>query len=142
VPPELAQAVAAASELFAALDIAEIAEAAKRPLAEVIDVHCGIGARLGMARLHAQIEALPGESYWQSLSKTALADDLAGLQRSISLDVVSQGGGDAAQLLAAWERRNSAELERSQRLLAELGDTKSVDLAMLSVALRELRNLA
>ena len=47
----------------------------------------------------------------------------------------------AAQL-AAWEQRNRDALERSQRLLAELGDAKGVDLAMVSVALRELRNLA
>ena len=41
-----------------------------------------------------------------------------------------------------WEQRNQASMERAQRLLAELGDAKAVDLAMLSVALRELRNLA
>jgi glutamate dehydrogenase len=45
-------------------------------------------------------------------------------------------------MLAAWERRNTTALERAQRLLAELADTKALDLAMLSVALRELRNLA
>ena len=45
-------------------------------------------------------------------------------------------------MLAAWEARNAAALERAQRLLAELADAKGADLAMLSVALRELRNLA
>jgi glutamate dehydrogenase len=44
--------------------------------------------------------------------------------------------------MAAWEARNASGLERAQRLLAELGETKGADLAMLSVALRELRNLA
>ena len=44
--------------------------------------------------------------------------------------------------MAAWEARNGIGLERAQRLLAELGETKGADLAMLSVALRELRNLA
>jgi glutamate dehydrogenase len=56
--------------------------------------------------------------------------------------VVSHGEGDAAQMLAAWEQRNQQALERAQRMLTELGDAKSVDLAMVSVALRELRNLA
>ncbi len=45
-------------------------------------------------------------------------------------------------MLASWEQRNQAAMDRVQRLLTELGDAKSVDLAMLSVALRELRNLA
>ena len=51
-------------------------------------------------------------------------------------------GAAPRRLLAAWEARNAAALERAQRVLAELGDAKGADLAMLSVALRELRNLA
>jgi glutamate dehydrogenase len=142
VPQELAQSVAMADGLFAALDTAEIAEATQRKLEEVSEVHAGLGGRLGLARLRQQINALPAENYWQSLAKIALGDDLSGLQRSIALDVVSHGDGSAAQMLGAWENRNGAALARAQRMLTELGDAKGVDLAMLSVALRELRNLA
>ena len=101
-----------------------------------------IGTRLGLARLRQQIETLPAETYWQALAKVALGDDLAGLQRSIAQGVFNGGAGDPTQLMAAWEVRSGAGLERAQRLLAELGETKGADLAMLSVALRELRNLA
>jgi glutamate dehydrogenase len=142
VPQRLAQSVAMADGLFAALDTAEIAEATQRKLEEVSEVHAGLGARLGLARLRQQINALPAENYWQSLAKVALGEDLSGLQRSIALDVVSHGEGSAAQMLGAWENRNGAALARAQRMLTELGDAKGVDLAMLSVALRELRNLA
>jgi glutamate dehydrogenase len=45
-------------------------------------------------------------------------------------------------LLAAWEAANASARSRAQRLLADLGETKAADLAMLSVAPRELRNLA
>ena len=44
-------------------------------------------------------------------------------------------------MLDRWEQGNRQALERAQRLLAELQDTPGTDLAMLSVALRELRNL-
>jgi glutamate dehydrogenase len=44
-------------------------------------------------------------------------------------------------VLDAWERDNRQALERARRLLAELQETPGSDLAMLSVALRELRNL-
>jgi NAD-specific glutamate dehydrogenase len=45
-------------------------------------------------------------------------------------------------LLATWETGNATALERAQRLLAELADAKGgADLSMLSVALRELRNV-
>jgi glutamate dehydrogenase len=142
VPAPLAQRIASADSLYAALDVAEIAEAVGRDVGEVSDVHVGVGARLGLAKLRQQIEALPADSYWQSLAKVALGDDLASLQRSIAQSVFTGDGGDAAALLAAWEARSGAGLERAQRLLAELGETKGADLAMLSVALRELRNLA
>ncbi len=142
VPAALAQRIASADALYAALDITEIAEAVGRDVGHVADVHVGVGTRLGLARLRQQIDALPTDSYWQSLAKVALGDDLAGLQRAIAQSVFAGAQGDPAQLMAAWEARNASGLERAQRLLAELGETKGADLAMLSVALRELRNLA
>jgi glutamate dehydrogenase len=111
----------------------------------VSEVHAGLGQRLGLARLRQQIDALSAESHWQTLARIALSDDLADLQRAIALDVVAHDASraqGAAAKLAAWEQRSRDALERSQRLLAELGDAKAVDLAMVSVALRELRNLA
>jgi glutamate dehydrogenase len=142
VPAPLAQRVASADGLYAALDIAEVAEGARRSVPEVADVHAGVAARLGLARLRRQIDALPADSHWQALAKAALGDDLAGLQRSITSEVLGGDDGGAAGMLGAWEGRNAVALERAQRLLAELADTKALDLAMLSVALRELRHLA
>lgn len=142
VPESLAVRIASADSLFSALDVAEVADAVRRDLAEVAEVFIGIGARLGLARLRTQIGSLPSESHWQTLAKVALADDLAGLQRAITQDAMTGGGDGAAAMLAAWEARNQQPLERAQRLLGELADAKRPDLAMLSVALRELRNLA
>jgi glutamate dehydrogenase len=141
VPQALAARVAAADGLVAALDVAEIADAVQRSLPDVGEVFTGIGTRLGLAKLRAQIDALPADSHWQGLAKAALGDDLAGLQRAITQDAMARAPGSAAASLAAWEQRNAQPLERAQRLLAELADAKSADLAMLSVALRELRNL-
>ena len=95
-----------------------------------------------LQRLHQQIEALPADSYWETLAKIALGDELAEVQRSIALEVLSRHDGSALQMLQAWEGENQQELQSAQRLLAELADAKSADLAMLSVALRKLRNLA
>ena len=141
VPRALALAVDAAEGLFGALDIAEIAEASGRPVEVTAQVHAGVAERLGLDRLRQQVELLPADSYWQGLAKLALGDDLADLQRSIALQAVREGAGDAATLLAQWEQDNRQGLERGQRLLAELQETPGSDLAMLSVALRELRNL-
>ncbi|MEO5671157.1 MAG: NAD-glutamate dehydrogenase domain-containing protein, partial [Ramlibacter sp.] len=140
VPQELAQQVGAADRLFSALDIAEIAESAKSALDVTGEVHFTIGERLGLEKLRQQIELLPSDTHWQGLAKVALADDLADLQRSIAQDAVSHPGS-AAEKLSSWEARNPLAFARSKRMVAELADAQGADLAMLSVALRELRNL-
>ena len=141
VPQTLAAQVDGADALFSALDIAEIAEASKRPLELTAQVHGGVGQRLGLERMRQQIDLLPAESYWQSLARLALADDLGDLQRAIALEAISHPDGAAGEILDRWESGNRQALGRAQRLLAELQDTPGTDLAMLSVALRELRNL-
>jgi glutamate dehydrogenase len=90
---------------------------------------------LGLARLRTQVSALPSDGYWQGMAKASLGDDLAALQRELTADVLQAGGP------GAWAAAQRLAVERAQRLVAELADTKSADLAMVSVALRELRHL-
>ncbi|HSI53714.1 MAG TPA: NAD-glutamate dehydrogenase domain-containing protein, partial [Ramlibacter sp.] len=142
VPQDLAQQVGAADRLFSALDVAEVAESGKTPLDATSEVHFGIGDRLGLEKLRQQIDLLAADSHWQGAAKVALADDLADLQHSIALDAVTRSAGTPAERLAAWEARNPLTFARARRLVAELAETTAPDLAMLSVALRELRNLA
>jgi glutamate dehydrogenase len=141
VPAELAQQVGCAERLYSALDIAEITESAGSTLVVTSDVHFGVGERLGLETLRQQIELLPADSHWQSLAKLALADDLADLHRSIALDAVKGGDGSAADKLDGWQKRNPMAFARARRLVGELGELTAPDLAMFSVALRELRNL-
>jgi glutamate dehydrogenase len=141
VPAELAQQVGSAERLFSALDIAEIAESAQAPLDITADVHFGVGERLGLEKLRQQIELLSADTHWQVLAKVALGDDLADLHGSIALDAVRGAGASADEKLAGWQACNPLAFARARRLVAELADTAAPDLAMLSVALRELRNL-
>ncbi|WP_395689810.1 NAD-glutamate dehydrogenase [Caenimonas koreensis] len=142
VPAALAQQVGAADLLFNALDIAEVAEASKSPLEVAADVMFGVGERLGLEKLRRQIDLLPADTNWQTLAKAALAGDLADLQNSIVRDAVQGEGKSSADKLAGWEGRNPLTFARASRLLSDLRETTNPDLAMLSVALRELRNLA
>src|SRR5574337_1061379 len=142
VPADLAAAVAATDGLFDALDIAEIAEATKQPIDDVPHLHHEIGSGLGLRRLQRQVDALPADSYWDTLAKVALGDDLAALQRAITLEVLAGAPGSVVDMRQAWEAANRDELDSVRRVLAELAESKSADLAMLSVAMRKLRNLA
>jgi glutamate dehydrogenase len=143
VPAGLAARVASAEAQFAALDVAEIAEQSQRHLDEVAGTYFALGDALGLDRLRAQIVQLHADGYWQARAKAALGDDLADLQREFAAQAVRlHGGGDPKAAVAAWEQANAHALSRARRLIDELAQVRSMDLATASVALRELRNLA
>jgi NAD-specific glutamate dehydrogenase len=55
---------------------------------------------------------------------------------------LTPGVEDPEALMAAWEAAHRGDLARVRQVLAEVQTAKSPDLAMLSVGLREIRNLA
>ncbi len=141
VPGDVARRVTALDTLFAALDIADVSAATSRPAEAVAGAYFGVTSKLGLAWLRERIGALPGDGHWQALAKSAMRDDLAGLQRALATNALAAAtdGGDP---VVAWEARHRGAMERAARILGELHAVPAPDLAMLSVGLRELRNLA
>jgi len=144
VPETLARSVASTELLFAALDIVEVSSAARLPEMSVAGVYFGLAETLSLPWLRASIGKLPGEGHWPALARAAMRDDLAGLQRALTAQVVEgAGAGTTPQdMIAAWRTARAPALGRAQRLIAELRAGPAPDQSMLSVALRELRNLA
>ena len=143
VPRELAARVVTFDTLHATLDIAEVANAAKQPVELVAAIYFDVANRLAMPWLREKIAGLPGDQHWRMLAKSAMLDDLAGLQRSITASVLSgaPSGGTSSALVARWQQAGGRALERAAQLLGELRAVPSPDSAMLSVTLRELRAL-
>ena len=48
---------------------------------------------------------------------------------------------DAGALIDSWVEENRSSVERANAILADLKEAEGIDIAMLSVALREIRNL-
>jgi glutamate dehydrogenase len=143
VPAALARRIASLAALAGALDIVETAAAAGEDVVAVASVYFDLGARLGLDWLAQRVNALPAEGHWQTLAKLALRDDLADLQRVLAHEVLAAAGGsEPSSRIAAWEAANRTARERAARVVQEVRDNPAADLAMLSVALRELRNLA
>src|SRR5690606_22810156 len=80
---------------------------------------------------------------WQNLARGALRTDLSMLARTLAAEAIrlAPEGGDTAARLAAWRARAAAALDRYQHLLGEIRGAQNIDLAMLSVLLRELRGM-
>jgi glutamate dehydrogenase len=144
VPEALARRVVACEPLYAVLDIVDISKESERAVGTVAGVYFGLSAALDLPWLRERIGLLATDGHWQTLSKQAMRDDLATLQRTLTGQVLARGAAtDApAGLIASWQREKAASLERAMRLLGELRAVPAPDQAMLSVALRELRNLA
>lgn len=143
VPPALARRVVSLDPLFAGLDIFEVTDASDTPIKAVARVFFSLAPRLGLPWLREQIIALPGTQHWQMLARGAMLDDLSGLQRNLTVQVL-RGTAPVEQtedLIDEWEQRNQRAFERSTRLITELRGASRVDEAMLSVAIRELRHL-
>jgi glutamate dehydrogenase len=143
VPGPTAAAVVRLQALVATLDIAEVASQAQQPVAAVAAVYFELSSRLGLPWLRERIAALPADRHWRLLARGALADDLASLQRAITAAVFASAapGTDSAALVPAWAAQNQRALERAGQLTGELRAVPAPDVAMLSVALRELRSL-
>jgi glutamate dehydrogenase len=144
VPADLAKRLVSFDPLYSALDIVETAIETKRGVEEVAGAYFSVGERLNLSWLRAQIGGLPVDSHWQTLAKMGLGEDLSKLQTDITGLVfkLSPEARESNALISAWEVQNKSELDRIRQLLADVQSAGVPDLSMLSVALRELENLA
>ncbi|MDH5264120.1 MAG: NAD-glutamate dehydrogenase, partial [Betaproteobacteria bacterium] len=144
VPPELAGAMAGLDALYAVLDATEVARETGRPLDAVARLYFALAGDLELRWFAARITALPTDTTWQALARNALRDDLATQQRLLTTHVakLSPGETDPAAMIAAWKERYAQPIARLSAMREELKRAGSLDLAVLSVLLRELRGLA
>lgn len=143
VPFELATRVASLEAMNAALDIADVATALSRPVDLVAGVYYALDEALDFAWLRRQILALPTDSYYQIMARAAIREDVRARQRELAKRVLEHSPKPMAaeNLIKAWQGAQAGVLEHARQVLADLKTAKSTDLAMLSVALRELRGL-
>jgi len=143
VPEELAGRVAALEDLYAALDIVDIATASDLDTEEVASVYFQLGERLELHWMRDQIVELPRDNRWQALARAALRDDLYGQQRELAADALRDGvdGVEPVARIDSWLERNRAAVSRCRDILADLKAGGTPDFPMLSVAMREIRGM-
>ena len=149
VPAELANRVASLDALFSGLNVIEVAAACGETVETVAAVYFALGYKLDLHWLRNQIAKLPADTHWQTLAQGALRDDLYSEQRELTTEVLKRDtgdrgtdDGDAETLIEAWLAANRSSVERTRAILSDLKEAETLDIAMLSVALREIRNLS
>jgi glutamate dehydrogenase len=144
VPDELADEIAAAPLLPAALDLTVVTERTGAPVALAGQVMQGLAERLGLVPLRELIIALPRDRRWPSMARASLRDDLAAEQASLTEDVLAGRTTDTAsaqKLVTAWANSWENTQSRAAAQLADIAGGERQELAELLVAVRTLRGL-
>ena len=143
VPDSLAIRVAGLEPMFSAFDIIEAARTLELDAADVAKVYFSIGSRLELHWLKSRASELPIHDHWHARARSAFRDDLYEQQKRLTLAVLSKGSkaASAEARLESWMKQNQRSVERSQKMLLDLKTQPDPDLAMLSVALRQIREL-
>ena len=141
VPPSLAMRVASLPSMFAALDVVDISAETGLEVEAVAAVHFRLGSRLELHWLRDRIVDLPRDDRWGALARAALRDDLYGLHRALTAEVLrAPDVDDPDALVRDWVGRQPGA-ERTLETLADIRVGHNYDLTTLPVAVREVRNL-
>jgi glutamate dehydrogenase len=142
VPAPLATRVASLGTMYAALDIVEVADQTELDVESVAAVHFQLGSRLQLHWLRDRISELPRDDRWRALARAALRDDLFGLHRALTREVLRVGrpGEEPGELVERWIEAHP-DAERCLQTLADIRVGRTFDMTTLPVAVREVRNL-
>jgi glutamate dehydrogenase len=138
VPEDLAERATVWPLLHTGFDIVEIADAHGMSVVDVAAVEWGMFARLDLWWLWEGIGQLPRSDRWQTQARSAVRDDMLSALAELTTAVIDSAGGS----IDAWLEANERPVARAQAMITEIRRAESFDLTTLSVALRQLRNLA
>jgi len=143
-PAALARRIAGLPALFAGLDLSDVARACSCSLEDTAAVYFALGEPLWLDWLLARIVALPRDDRWQALARAAVREDLYSARALLTAEVLRL---DRAKGLPGPEQVHvflAGMSEVAERCLVALDGIVAsgrADLASVSVALREIRNL-
>jgi glutamate dehydrogenase len=142
VPEALAIRIASLDALHGALDLVEVAAAARVSIGYAGRVYFDLGQRIGLAWIKQQIESLLTEGHWHAVARGALLDNLYGLQRKLTAAALGATGKEPASRVDSWLLAHRTEVDYLRALIVDLRTGAAPDFATLSVALQSVRRLA
>jgi len=143
VPEELAQRISGLNIRLATLDITLVSQETDTPLENTAQVYFALSERLSLYWLRDRISELPRDNRWNSLSRATLRDEFYRTHRALTKAVLATDSPSHAitAKLATWLEKHELAVQRYEQVMEELSSANSADLAMLSVALREVRGV-
>ena len=143
VPEELAILVAGHRCLLSALPVIQASDQTGQPLEKVARTYFAIGQRLELEWYNGELATFEANNHWQSLATDSVRDELTWQQRELTVALLSmpEPEGSLDKQLDQWMMQHHALVARWQDMLNEVRTATKPDLAMFTVANRELLDL-
>jgi len=143
VRPALAERVAALTAAVDILDVIDLAAECGRDIDFVARTYLEIGRGLNLAWLRAEVENLAVRGRWHAAARRQLRVELQQAHRDITArQLRDRTAGSPDGLVMKWLADCGVEIKRTKSMLLDIKSRESIDFATLSVAVRELRQLA
>lgn len=156
-PVDLASDVARLKPLTSSSDVIDLARESAWPLAAAAALYHAVGARFRFDVLRGAGGQLSSSLHWDRLAMRRLIEDLYASQYALTTQVsayAARAGGALAagvenpdrawaeHLVESWTSQHSAEVDRADRTLEELGSSGVWALSKVAIASTQLRELA
>jgi glutamate dehydrogenase len=142
-PEDLAHQVARLEYLYSALDVIDIADETGAAVNRAAGMYFALDAQLELSWLRDQIAGLPADDRWGGRARTALDDEVCANLRTITAMVLRSDpeSENSQHALQHWSAHTDGAVERYLRTLAEFRVSTKIDIAMLSVAVKQIQDL-
>ncbi len=144
LPEDLARELAGLPHFHSCLGIVEAGHVTGASVERVMETFFAIGESLQLHWFVKLVSGMTVESYWQALARQSALEDLDWQQRAITVSVLESMAEDEEVQTGVerWMASYGTLIARWQAMLTELQGGGSSDFSVISVALRELLDLA
>jgi len=143
VPAEIADKLCALPFLFYGLDVIRVAANTEKEVLDTAQTYFALEMDLGLYWLRQSIRKLPADDMWERRAKAGLGDEVDNALRTITQEVIQSSIeiNDLEKRLAHWQELNQDNINHYHSTFGEIKAETELSLSMVSVAIRELRNL-
>lgn len=144
VPDTIALRISRLGALYHSLNIVEAASTNHSDVYQAAKIYFILVDRLDLFWFKNKINAYSVEDRWSVLAKSAYKGDLDWVQRALTIAVLNLEVNvkSITARINAWFSKHKGLIQRWQDLLTDLRATEKEEFAILSVAIRELMDLA
>ncbi|MGJ8647901.1 MAG: NAD-glutamate dehydrogenase [Marinomonas colpomeniae] len=143
IPADIAERLSSLNYLFYGLDIIRVAANTSTEVLDVAQTYFALEMDLELHWLRRKASELSAEDMWQRRAKAGLGDEVDNSLRTLTQEVI-QSSVDIKKLderLTHWRESNSDSIKHYRTTFKEIKTESELTLAMVTVAIRELRNL-